>query len=341
VLMSYAKIWVNEELLASDFPDDKALREDLVNYFPTPLRKAYSKEIFRHRLHREIVATQATNSVINRAGGFFVHQLNERTGMPVSDVVRAYIIARRCLGMRTLWDDIDALDNRVPAAIQTRLFLDANRVVEWVTLWFLRNGRRPLDITSHIAEFADGFATLHGCLNQCLPEHYQHDVLKRSRPYVKAGVPKDLARRIAGLVNMFSGCDIIRLASQRKMPIVDVAKLYFAAGTRFRLGSLRAATGRLDTQTHWQKLAVSVLTEEIYGHQLALTSQIMDARKAKKTRMNTDVAIADWVKKNRHSVVRTEQLLAELSAAEINDLAMIAVASRQLKTLAETPDEEK
>ncbi len=337
VLMSYAKIWVNEELLASDLPDDDALRDDLTDYFPTPLRKAYEKEISRHRLRREIVATLATNSVINRAGGSFVNQLTERTGMPAADVVRAYIIARRCLGMRAIWAEIEALDNKVPAAVQTRMRLDTNRLVEWVTLWFLRNGRRPLDITSHVAEFADGFRALYDCLGHCLPKHYLRDVVKRGQPFVEAGVPKKLANRIAGLVNMFSGCDIIRLATARKVTVSDAARLYYAIGTRFHLGSLRAASDRLETHSHWQKLAVAALVEEIYSHQLALASQVMDSAGRRKKTIDTDKAIRAWIDRNGVAVERTEQLLAELSATEINDLAMIAVASRQLRTLAETP----
>ena len=337
VLMSYAKIWVNEELLASDLPDDKALQDDLIDYFPAPLRKTYKKEIKKHRLHREIVATQATNSVINRAGGSFINQLIERTGMPASDVVRAYIIARRCLGMRSLWDQIDALDNKIPASIQTKMRLDTNRLVEWVTLWFLRNERRPLDITSHVEEFTEGFAAFYACLDKCLPKHYLVDVMTRGRPYVDAGVPKTLANKVAGLVNMFPGCDIIRLAGARKLSVADAAKLYFAVGTRFHLGSLRGASARLETKSHWQKLAVAALVEEIYGHQLALAYQVMDTRGRRKKNFDTQKAITGWVEKNQIAVDRAEQLISELSATEINDLAMIAVASRQLRTLAETP----
>jgi len=338
VLMSYAKIWVNEELLASDLPDDTALQDDLITYFPTPLREVYKKEILKHRLNREIIATQATNSVINRAGGTFINQLMERTGMPASDVVRAYIIARRCLGMRAMWAEIDALDNKVPAAIQTQMRLDTNHLTEWVTLWFLRNGRRPLDIASHVTEFADGFQALYDCLGKCLPKHYLIDITNRAKPYVDAGVPKDLASRVSGLVNMFSGCDIIRLASTRKISVTDASRLYFAIGTRFHLGTLRAVSDRLETHSHWQKLAVAALIEEIYGHQLALASQVLDAGgKRNKKSFDTDQAISNWIEKNQISVNRTEQLIAELSATEINDLAMIAVASRQLRTLAETP----
>ena len=45
---------------------------------------------------------------------------------------------------------------------------------------------------------------------------------------------------------------------------------------------------------------------------------------------DTDKAIFAWIEKNRISVDRTDQMITELSATEINDLAMIAVASRQI-----------
>ncbi len=341
VLMSYSKIWINEELLASDVPDDPELHDELIAYFPTPLRTRFEKGILSHRLKREIVATLATNSVVNRGGGSFVYQLMERTGMPASDVVRAYLIARRVLGMRTIWAQIDALDNAVPAAIQTEMRLETNKLLEWVTLWFLRSGRRPLDIGSHVSEFADGFEHLYRELSTFLPRHYMGDVIRRGQPYVDAGVPKDLAHRVAGLVNLFSGCDIIRLAAARKVSVADAARYYFAIGTRFHLGSLRAASDGLEAQNHWQKLAIAALIEEIYSHQLALVSLVFDFTdqdgKGGKRRPDAETAVAAWIGNNTVAVERTEQLISELSATDINDLAMIAVASRQLRTLAETP----
>ena len=337
VLMSYAKIWISEEVLASDLPDDITLQDDLISYFPTPLRKSYKKEIIKHRLSRQIVTTQVTNLVINQAGGNFINDLMERTGLLASDVVKAYIIAWRCLGMQAIWAEIDALDNKVPAAVQTQMRLDTNQLTEWVTLWFLRNGCRPLRIATHVGEFVDGFRALYNCLGKCLPKHYLQDIVNRSEPYVMAGVPKELAVRVSGLVNMFSGCDILRLASTRKIPVADASKLYFAIGSRFHLGSLRAASDRLENQSHWQKLAIAALIEEIYGLQLVLACLVIDDSGKRKKSFNTDDAIFAWIEKNQMSVERTDQMIAELSATEINDLAMIAVASRQLRTLAETP----
>ena len=321
----------------SDAPDDPELVDDLIDYFPTPLRKKFKEEIITHRLRREIIASLMTNSIINRAGGTFVNQLVERTGMPASEVARAYIIARRVLDVRRVWREIDALDNKVPAAVQTAMLLDINHLMGWVTLWFLRNGRRPLDIASHVKEFRDGFATLFRNLSICLPAHYMEDVRERGKPYVEAGVPEQLAHHISSLVNLDPGCDIIRLAARRKMRVEELAPLYYAVGTRFKLGSLRAASDRLDVQTHWQKLAVAALIEEIFHHQLALTSQVLDDAGVKRTQADPAKAIDIWAEKNSAAVNRTEHLISELSASEINDLSMIAVASRQLRTLAETP----
>ena len=39
VLLSYSKMWLYEELLASDLPDEALLEADLDRYFPKPLQK--------------------------------------------------------------------------------------------------------------------------------------------------------------------------------------------------------------------------------------------------------------------------------------------------------------
>ncbi|RUQ58549.1 hypothetical protein EJ913_31355, partial [Azospirillum doebereinerae] len=74
VLLAYAKITLYDDLLASDLPDDPAMAEDLLRYFPQALREGQRDAIGRHRLRREIVATQVTNSLVNRVGPTFVKE---------------------------------------------------------------------------------------------------------------------------------------------------------------------------------------------------------------------------------------------------------------------------
>src|SRR3546814_9838049 len=66
--------------------------------------------------------------------------------MPPEEVVKGYVIAREILGMRALWGEIEALDNKVPAALQARMLVECGRLIERETVWLLREIGIPLDI---------------------------------------------------------------------------------------------------------------------------------------------------------------------------------------------------
>ena len=75
VLLSYAKMVLYRDLLASPLPDDPYLAADLRRYFPRPLRKRHARHIESHRLRREIIATFEANSIVNRTGPSFVSDI--------------------------------------------------------------------------------------------------------------------------------------------------------------------------------------------------------------------------------------------------------------------------
>jgi glutamate dehydrogenase len=115
------------------------------------------------------------------------------------------------------------------------------------------------------------------------------------------------------------------------MDVVAASRLYFSVGGRLRLGDLRRAAAELASETHWQKLAIRAVIDELFAHQKALTAQVLDAAAKEK---DPDKAIGTWAKRHPEAFARTEQMLAELWAANVDDLAMIQVASRQLRALA-------
>ncbi len=330
VLMPHLKIWLYDELLKSDLPDDPRLFEDLVRYFPTPLQKTYHDTIGDHRLRREIIATTVTNSMINRVGGSYVTQLMEKTGMTATDIAGAYIIARDVFAVRETWVAIEELDNAVPASVQTAMLVETNRLIERGTLWFLRNAARPLDIGANVAVFCDDVATLADGLEDILPDHYRADLGTRAAAYTDAGVPPALALRMAGMVNLASGCDIVRLAGTHNASVRDVAELYFAVGAHFHMGRLRAAAESLEAETHWRQMAVAALIDDLFANQVALASQILEGTKS---RADAKAAIASWAAKRGAAVEQTMALLSEVWSADAIDFSMLSVASRRLQAL--------
>ncbi|MSO85852.1 MAG: NAD-glutamate dehydrogenase [Rhodospirillales bacterium] len=334
ILLSHAKLWLYDEILPSALPDSPYLERDLIAYFPKVLGEKYRAGMMTHRLRREIVATSVTNAIVNRCGATFVPELVERTGMAAHLIARAFVIAREVFALESLWADIEALDGKAPAAVQMAMLHDVTALSARATLWFLRHGAGDADIAALVAEFRDDAILLARDAEKILPEHYARDLQERAGRLIALGAPAPLARRVAGLVNLYSAGDVIRLGRDHKCKVAEAAAAYYAVGTRFRLGRLRAACEAMDSGGHWQKLAVGALVEEIFGHQLALADQVL--RGARKSEAPA-AALARWLADHSGAVAQAEAILGELWATPIDDLAQVAVASRQLSTLARAP----
>ena len=330
VLLSYSKLVLYDEILASGLPDDPYMEADLRDYFPTPLRKNFADRIRSHRLRREIIATVITNNMVNRVGITFVPEVKEKTGMSSEDIARAYLISCTIFSIPELWQAIETLDNKVPASVQGSLLADCGRLVERGTVWFLREARYPLDIAGQIKTFGTGVKAIWQKLDELISDADRRIIDKRTAGYVEQGVPEDLARKIAGLALMSPACDIVRIADHSGIAVETVGQIYFTIGARFGFDWLRRAAGQLPTDSAWDKLAVTAIIDDFYGHQGELTSRMLETAK---NGADTDGIIDSWAEPRRPRVARTEQLLGELGAAGVPDLAMLAVANRQLKSM--------
>ena len=319
VLMAYVKITLAEDLLASDLPDDPQLAEDLVAYFPKPLVERFRPELEAHRLRREIIATAAANDLVNRAGIAFAHDLGLASGRGPGDVARAYMIVRRIYDLDAFWASVNALDNKVPAKVQTAMLLAAGRLVERATAWFLKGTR--LDIAAEAAAFRPGVATLGAALDQILPESHRRALEERRQALVAEGVPDALAQAAARLDFLHSAVDILRLALTTGHAVVEIGRRFYAVGARFHLDALRVAARKLAADTEWQKLAQSAVIEDLYAQQVELTAKLIAA----------DGDFEPWLDGHAVDLQRIEALVREIEGAAQPDLAVLTVATRAIR----------
>ena len=114
---------------------------------PRPMRKRYAREIPRHRLRREIIATATTNSLVNRMGPVFVARAQEDTDADPAAISRAYTIAREIFSMRSLWADIEVAGQRGAApSVQYGMFYRTSRLLRHTSYWLLRERGKDLHI---------------------------------------------------------------------------------------------------------------------------------------------------------------------------------------------------
>jgi glutamate dehydrogenase len=335
ILLSYSKITTYQDLLNSDAPEDPYLSRELERYFPAPLRERFSEQLHEHRLHRQITATHVTNSLINRNGPSFVFRLGEETGAAAPDIARAYMAAREIFDMRTLWDDVEALDNTVEAKVQNRMMLDARKLVERASRWLLRYHRPPLDIGTTISHFAEGAAELSERIPEILLDGDREAVANAAQRLIDANVPPDLAHRAASLGPLFSALDITDVAHSTGESLDMTAAVYFTLGDRLKLHWLRRHIEALPRDNRWRTLARSALRDDIYTQQAALAAEVLTDTPHDKP---VDERIEEWVEANEGLAERTLQVLADINSSGTFDLSTLSVALREIRNLITTPE---
>ena len=331
VFLSYGKMWLYDKLIASDLPDDPLAEDDLHAYFPLPLRKKYGTAIERHKLRREIIATVITNSLVNRVGPSFLTVLMEQTGMSPVDVARAYTVTRAAYNLRDIWNDIEALDNKVPAQVQTEMLFEVMRMMGRSVLWMLRHIPAPMDMAATIKQLKPDVEAIRKAWSSLCTEEVAAYVKRQADAYRAKGVPEKLANAVACIYRLAAANDICWITVGAKQPVQTVAKLYFLVGERFGLGALRARTETFARINHWDRLAVSAAIEELFAHQTTITQRVLEMSRLKK--LGGDKALAAWIDANKARIDRYDQVFAEVKSADALSLSMLTVANRQLSAM--------
>jgi glutamate dehydrogenase len=318
VLLAYAKMSLDHELVQSDLPDAPELADEVCAYFPAALRERFRTQIAAHPLKREIAATVVANDVVNRGGLTFIHDLQARSGRSAADIARAYRIVRQAFSLPPLWAEIEALDNKVDAAVQSEMLIDIAGVVEHATAWLLRENRLDMAAAPAMEGLAAGLAGL-------LPPSERAEYDTRLARLTAARVPQALAAHIAGIVFLTTAFEIADLATHTGQSVERAARCFYGVGARFALDELRAAGRRLPTETPWQKTAVEALIDDFYALQAELAERVLKA--------SDGVAdpVAAWAQTRAQQLAPAEAIAAEIRAAPNPDLAMLVVAGRQLR----------
>jgi glutamate dehydrogenase len=322
VLLAYAKISVFDDLVASDLPDDLFFNRALQAYFPKALTERFSGAIALHPLKREIIATHVANTVVNRMGATFVNFLAAETTAKTADVVRAYTLAREIFNLEPLWDQVDALDSRIPSSLQLDLLGKLMSIAKRASRWMLRTCDKGADLPTLITRYQPGASELRARLEDWLPEASQEVWRQTTQEWVAQGVNEDLARHLTSLEFTFPVLDLIDLSASANIPLEQVARTYFAVVVSVNLSGWRIQVNRLPTNTLWQTQARSSARDDVY----AMASQITQ------TVLLRHSSVEDWSVRHVSQIGRLHQLLKTISV-QAPDLAPISVALRELRHL--------
>ncbi|MFG2823605.1 NAD-glutamate dehydrogenase [Kitasatospora sp. NPDC048365] len=330
VLLAYTKITLADELLATDLPDDPYFRTVLHEYFPTALRARFADAIDNHPLRREIITTLIVNDTINRGGCTFAFRLREETGATYEEIARSHAAARAVFGLEEMWDQVESLDNQVPAEVQTKMRLHSRRLVERATRWLLNNRRQPLDIAGTIEFFHDRVNLVWDSLPKPLRGEDAGWFDSVYEELAGTGVPEGLATRMAGLSSAFPTLDIVGVADRSDADVMEVAELYYDLADRLQITHLLDRIIELPRTDRWSSMARAAIREDLFAAHAALTADVLAAGTEGATPEDRYRA---WAELNGTLLSRAKTTLDDIRGSDNYELSSLSVAMRVIRTL--------
>jgi glutamate dehydrogenase len=323
VLMSYAKIALQQDLLESRVPDEPQLESWLTGYFPPLLRQRFGEAVEGHSLRREIVALGLTNAVINRGGPAMAVRLAAETGRSTADVALAFMAVREVFDLPRLWQRIDALDGAVSGDAQLALYEATRALVNEETLWFLRGGAALADLGGAIARHRQGLAALAAVLDRALPPGLKSGLGRTSARLVGAAIPSDLAHDVARLPLLARAPAIGEIAQAAGQLVADAARIFFGLGERLRIEDLARRGAAIATADPYERQAVSRALAQLADAQVAFTRAAI-----------RDGGSGAWIASRGDRLARVERAVTEAAGDGALTLARLLVATGALNDLA-------
>jgi glutamate dehydrogenase len=229
--------------------------------------------------------------------------------------------------MPALNDEVNALDNKVPGALQLSLYADVQNLLLDRIVWFLRNVDFAQGLKAIVTHYRDGIAQVATALDGAMSKESAATVAAREAELTKAGVPAGLAKRMTQLPMLAHAPDIVLIASGARSVIADVTKTYFAAEAFFRLDRIAGAVKDIAVGDYFDRLALDRALDTIGDAERRITTAMVGNGAA------GAAAVEKWATERGADVERVKAAIQEIAASGLT-ISKLTVAASMLGDLA-------
>ena len=325
-LLAFAKIALFNDLVESAVPDDPYLGRELFRYFPEDMRERFSSEIEGHRLRREIIATQLSNSLINRGGPTLLVAARDRTGDTAADLTRAYAVVRDSFGLQKLHAEIDALDTKISGRLQLELYAIVQDVLIDRLAWFTGNLGPNAGLADSVAHYRAGLEAVAAILPSLLSRERAKAVRDVERRLKAGRVPEALASRLALLPALARSTDVIPIADRSGRSLGEAAQSFFAISDRFGFARIDQMTEEVETGDYYEGLAMQKARDSLETAHRDLARRLISNGGA--------IDVAAWEAASGERITATAKQVEKILSDHRPSMAKVTVAASLLSELA-------
>jgi glutamate dehydrogenase len=254
----------------------------------------------------------------------------EETGSTPEQIARAFVVAREIFDLPSFVAAVEALDNQVDTEVQTQLYLEFRRLIDRSIRWFLTSRPSRLDVAKEVARFEAVVREFAPRVPDMLKGAELKRMERNALAFEHLGIPEELARRSASLLDQFSLLDIVDIATDTGESPESVAPLYFVISEKFGIDLMLGRVTNLPRDDRWDALARGALRDDLYAVLESLVRSAIDASDADKTPAER---YEQWAHANAESFARARNSLAGIERLERPNIAALSVALRTLRSV--------
>ena len=328
VLLSTSKLALQEAVEHENFTEDAALLSTLIGAFPQRMQGSFKRQILGHRLHREIVATELSNRIVNRMGMIHPFELTEEEGVTIGHVAAAFVCAEQLFGLAETWRKLETA--QMPEGARLLLFDSAARALRNHMADLLRAGAGTVPPSKLIDELAKGIAELAGSKNELLAQEAKYHSARLRDAFEKAGAPPAEAALVADLFDMDGAVGLVRLAAHSKVSPVRVARAFTDLGARLGLDWAQGTAATMNPSDPWERLLVAGLARDFQQMRFELLHRIATGKRA---RSDPQAAVAAWADARGATIAQFRAMIERAHAHLPVAPAVLAQIASQARNL--------
>jgi len=328
IMLAYVKMGLYRRLLETDLPLEPHMQHYLLEYFPKALQERFPAAISEHRLHREIVATVITNTLVDQLGIAFVHRATRQNGATPIEVVRATLIALELLDAKSVREHLDARANSIPTDAYYAAIEQLVGAVEGLVAWVLFNDVGHGDFEAVVSAYRTPLHELRSTLENYLPDSERERFESAVADLEELGFEHEDAVQVSSFDYLADSVGIIDVARQVGAPLDHVAERYYRVGERLQLTSLRDVIESLPSSGQWEEVALVGLVMDLRSVQRGLTATYLAS---KPDEADGVPAALDEFLKTAGGFKRYDLALSQLQEPGVLDLASGSVLVRILE----------
>jgi glutamate dehydrogenase len=256
-------------------------------------------------------------------------------------VARAWGIARDSFEARALWQSVEALDTKIPAAAQYAIHGESARLLRHATVWLLRRRPGRLSVAEAVAEYHGPIAHLRRALPRILEGRALEAWQTARARHAAGGVPAAIAAEAASLAALDAALDICELArthgaGQAAAGIEATAQTWFGASAALSIDLLEARIDSLTVDGALQAQARAGLRDGLRASQVRILGQLIGTPVTAGGRAGAwSARWQAWSAGRSSRLEAWRRTLREVEASGSADFASLSVCVDALRALAD------